>query len=148
MIHGMALSQFWLCLVSLILVLSLSFTFFFFSSILTFYILSCLHTHPHQTLPPPKLLTFQIGFILSCPHWLVWFLVLYINIHLYTKGTSQSAPEYSLSLKKLPTIIKILTPPSLVPKNRVDHSFQNCFDTWCPNCMVWSSDGCLCPETA
>ena len=42
---------------------------------------------------------------------------------------------------------EIIPTPKLGP-NRVDHSFQNCFDTGCQNCMVWSSGGCLCPETA
>ena len=32
------------------------------------------------------------------------------------RGTSQSAPKYSLSLKKAPTVKKILTPLNMVPK--------------------------------
>ena len=45
------------------------------------------------------------------------------------RGTIQSAPEYSLSLKKPPAVNKNYIPPQLGFKNRVDHSFQNCFDT-------------------
>ena len=45
------------------------------------------------------------------------------------RRTGQSATEYSLLLQKPPTVIKKFRPPlNLVPKNRVDHSFQNCFD--------------------
>ena len=41
--------------------------------------------------------------------------------------------------KNLPLLIKkTLTPLKLVPKNRVNHSFQNCFDISCQHCMVWS----------
>ena len=35
------------------------------------------------------------------------------------RRTSQSAPEYSLSLKKLPPLTKILTAPKLGPKKTV-----------------------------
>ena len=52
------------------------------------------------------------------------------------RGTSQSAPEYSLSLRKKNSH-QILTPQILVQKKRFDHSFQNCLDTWCQNCMAW-----------
>ena len=46
------------------------------------------------------------------------------------RGNSQSASEYSLLLKNFQLLIKILTPPKLGPeKNRVNHSFQNYFDT-------------------
>ena len=60
-----------------------------------------------------------------------------------------SQPQSTLSqCKNLPPLLKNSDPPKLGPKNRVDHSFQNCLDTWCQNCMVLSSGGCLCPETA
>ena len=48
------------------------------------------------------------------------------------KETSQSAPEYSLLLrKKAPTVNKKFSPPpKLGPKKNIgDHSFQNCLDT-------------------
>ena len=51
--------------------------------------------------------------------------------------SSQSAPEYSLLLKKPPTVNekkKVLTPPNLsAKKNLVGHSFQNCCYTRCKN---------------
>lgn len=63
-------------LISPILVLS----FFLFLFLTHLNILS----YSHQTLPPPKLLTFLIGFILILPTLIVWFFSLYTNIHLYT----------------------------------------------------------------
>ena len=61
-----------------------------------------------------------------------------------------SQPQSTLSCwKNFPLLIKNSDPPfSWSQKNRVDHSFQNCFYTWCQNYMVWLSGGCLCPEAA
>ena len=39
-------------------------------------------------------------------------------------------------------IMKLLL--KLVTKTCVFHSFQNCINTWCKNCVIWLSDGCLC----
>ena len=66
----------------------------------------------------------------------------------FIKKGPGSQPQSTLSCgKKTPTVNKKFLPPlNLVPKNRVDHSFQNCCDTWSPNWMVWLLGGCLCQQ--
>ena len=73
----------------------------------------------------------------------------YLSVYLYERDQPISRRVLSLFVKKNPIVKKKFWHPiNLLPKNHVDHSFQNCYDTWCQNCMVWSSGGCLCPETA
>ena len=60
------------------------------------------------------------------------------DISTNTRRSIQSIPEYSLLLKKPPTVNKkkILTTLNLGPQNRVGHNFQNCLDTWGHKWMV------------
>ena len=101
----------------------------------------CLHSK-HRTWFLNWILNPQKGAYLYC---LVSQL---FSIHLWEGPASQ--PHSTISCwKNLPPLIKNSDPPNLGPKKKhIDHSFQNCFDIWCQNCMVWSSGGYLCPETA
>ena len=61
-----------------------------------------------------------------------------------SEKVQQVIPRVIFLVKKnLPQYFKKLTTLKLVPKNRVGHRFQNCFDTWCQNLLVWLS-GATC----
>ena len=61
------------------------------------------------------------------------------------RRSSQSAPEYSLLLKKPPAFNKkILNVPSLGPVSIIAIIIALTFE----NCMVWLLGGCLCQQTS
>ena len=74
-----------------------------------------------------------------------------LNNNCLREGPASQPQSTPSCWKNFPLLIQNSDPLlNLVPKKTVSfiHSCQNYFDTWCHNCMVWSSFDCLCPETA
>ena len=59
-------------------------------------------------------------------------------VFLVQEGPASQPKSTHSRCKNLQLLLKNSDPPKLGPnKNRVDHSFQKCLDTWCQNCMVF-----------
>ena len=90
-----------------------------------------------------KISTFKLLFFIL--HFCIWWIKTFF---LSIEEVQPVSPRIlSLVEKTSHSKQKILTTLKLRLTKRANPSFQNCFDTWCHNCTVYLSGGCLCPQT-